>query len=309
MDLTLVVLAAGLSTRFGRLKQLEAVGPCGEVLMDYAIYDAIRAGFSRVVLVVGRKRERAFREHVIHQFGDSVDVAYVTQEVTAVPAGAPAAPAGRVKPWGTAHAVLATADQIDGPFAVCNADDFYGAGSFQVLADYVRAGGLAQAYAVLGYTLDDTLSAAGGVSRGVCEMDTGGVLRKVIEVMDIRKREDGIAGVTEDGHPYPVAATQTVSTNFWAFTPAVFSELRRRFARFLERRGDDPNAEFLLPNALNEMIMARTARVVVLPANSEWLGVTFAADLEGVAARLRAWTKAGCYPEDFTRGSRSLGEG
>ncbi len=306
MDLTLVVLAAGLSTRFGRLKQLEAVGPCGEALMDYAIYDAIRAGFSRVVLVVGRKHERSFREHATHQFGDSVDVAYATQEVTGVPAGAAA---GRVKPWGTAHAVLATADQIDGPFAVCNADDFYGAGSFQVLAEYVGAGGLAQAYAVLGYTLEDTLSAAGGVSRGVCEMDTGGVLRGVIEVMDIRKREDGIAGVTEDGRAYPVAATQTVSTNFWAFTPAVFPQLRRLFARFLEQRGDDPTAEFLLPNALNEMIVAQTARVVVLPAHSEWLGVTFAADLDGVAARLRALTQAGCYPEDFTRGSRGFGEG
>lgn len=301
MDLTLVILAAGLSTRYGGLKQLEAVGPGGEALLDYGIYDAMRAGYSKVVLVIRRELEALFRDHVGRVFGDSIATSYASQELEALPPGY-SVPDGRAKPWGTGHAVLAAEAEVDGPFVVMNADDFYGAAAFRALVDHLRRVSDSEVpeFAAAGYRLRDTLSPSGGVSRAVCELDGDGYLVRVTEVKSIREEGETIAGLTLAGERLELTGDETISMNLWAATPAAFPLLRAGFSRFLERHGDEGDAEFLLSMAVNEAIARREMRVRVIQTPGPWLGVTYPEDRPHVAEKLEELIGAGHYPRDLS---------
>lgn len=301
MDLTLLVLAAGLSTRYGGVKQLEAVGPSGETLLDYGIYDAVRAGFTKVVLVTRRELEHALREHVSRIFGDALTLAFAFQELDALPRGY-SVPEGRVKPWGTGHAVLAAKSHVSEPFVAMNADDFYGASAYLLLAEHLReVGGTGEAhFAAAGYRLRDTLSPHGGVSRAVCELDRDGYLRRVTEVKGIREDEGTIAGVSVAGERYVLSGDETISMNLWAATPAAFLWLERQFERFLAKNGADRDAEFLLSTAVNDLIAERALRVKVIPTAGPWLGMTHREDRPYVVARLRQLIAAVDYPADLS---------
>ncbi len=303
MDLSLVILAAGLSSRYGGLKQLEGVGPGGETLLDYGIYDALRAGFTRVVVVTRREIADLLRDHIESTFGDSIPVSFVYQKLDELPAGF-TAPVGRDKPWGTGHAVLTAKSELTGPFVVMNADDAYGAQAFAALAAHLQE--VAQRpqpdFAAAGYRLRDTLSLFGGVSRGVCELDDAGYLRRVTELENIREEGGSLAGSTVSGEPWPLEGDETVSMNLWAATPAAFAMLEREFARFLGEHGEDRDAEFLLSTAVNDLIAAEEMRIRVIPVPGPWLGITFPQDQPHVVERIRELVEAGQYPRDL-RGS------
>ena len=299
MELTLIVLAAGLSTRYGRLKQLEPVGPGGAALLDYGVFDALKAGFNRFVLVVRPELEADVRAHLTGMFGGSLKVAYAYQELDQLPNGR-TVPEGRLKPWGTGHAVLATKDQVDDPFVVMNADDFYGAEAYALLGDHLRrTGGSQPDFAAAGYRLRDTLSPHGGVSRALCELDADGYLRRVVEVKDVREEGGTLSGRTLSGQRLQLTGDETISMNLWAATPAAFPLLEENFGRFLDRYGDDPVAEFFLSEAVNDLTAEGACRVQVLPASGPWLGVTYQADRPYVSSRLQELIAAGAYPADL----------
>jgi hypothetical protein len=299
MKPTLVVLAAGMSNRYGRLKQLEPMGPAGETLLDYGIYDALRAGFSGVALVIRRELEPEFRGHLSRRWPHlHVHLAY--QEMTRVPAGGPPT-AARVKPWGTAHAVLAVEGAMDGPFAVSNADDFYGAGAYAALAAHLGTiDPAAPEQALVGYPLRRTLSSHGGVSRGLCETDAHGLLRRVVEMLEVRAAGDQIVGERVDGTACTLAPDGIASMNLWGFTPAIFPLLRERFTAFLRERGGDARAEFLIPTAVNDLVASARMRVRVLPTDEAWMGVTYPEDRPGVVTRLAALVADGRYPQPLS---------
>ncbi len=301
MTLSLVLMAAGLASRFGSPKQLVAVGPAGEVLLDYAVYDAARAGFDRVVLVVRREIEAALRAHA-GQWFPGIDTAFVEQRLDTIPAGF-APPPERARPWGTGQAVLAARAALDGPFAVCNADDFYGAGAFRALAAHLRAAN--DAHALAGYRLDETLSAHGGVARAVCECAPDGLLRRIVEVTDLRRANGGVVGRDAQADRR-FSGTEVVSMNLWGFRPAMLGALADQFAAFLARHGNDGDAEFVLSTSINEQVAAGRARLQVLSAPDRWFGLTFAADLAAARAAVAALVRDGAYPRDLRAGFARL---
>jgi len=280
------------------------VGPSGEALLDYGIHDARRAGFGDVVLVIRPEQEESFREHATRVLSDAVTVRYAFQSLDDPPP-----PPGRVKPWGTAHAVLSAAPHVHGPFAVMNADDFYGAASFALLADFLRA--LDEPdnlrLALVGYQLRGTLSAAGGVSRGICRIDHDGCLTSVTEVRGIRQGAAGITGTAESGETHHLSGDEIASMNLWGCPPAVFSLLERQFARFLEGAAADPTAEFVLPNAVGDELARGTLSVQVLQTPESWIGMTFPADRDRVAARVAELASQGHYPENLAAWFRTHG--
>lgn len=294
---TLVVLAAGMGSRYGGLKQLDPVGPGGATLMDYAVFDAWRTGFANVLFIIRPEMEEAFRPFVEGRYGGRVHVGTAHQRLDDLPSGF-RVPDGRVKPWGTAHAVLAAAGAVRGPFAVVNADDFYGAKAYAAVTEFLGgppAGAGPHTWAIVGYRLGDTLSAEGGVNRGVCRTTDDGWLTGIEEVVDIARRGGTLEGRAAAG-TVTLQADVLVSMNIWAFTPAAFDVLREGFARFLAR----PNAasgEYLLPGVVQEAITAGTARVRVLDAGSRWFGMTHKADRPAVESALRALVAEGLYPE------------
>jgi hypothetical protein len=294
MTLTLVVLAAGKASRFGRLKQFEPVGPNGAALMDYAIHDAVKGGFAKIVLVVAPGLEAAFGEHIRQIFGGSIGVTLVSQALEAVPEDF-TVPPERKKPWGTAHAVLAAAHELHGPFAVVNADDFYGAESYRMLRDQLLAE--PETSVIVGFELRSTLSSHGGVSRGICDEDDAGFLTRLIEVSQIEEDDGSITGVDEGGRPIALTGGETASMNMWGLTPAVLETLRDQFLTFLETEGSDPTAEFLLSTAVGQQTSSGSARLRVLHSREQWFGMTFAADTPGVAARIAELVTSGEYPE------------
>lgn len=286
MPLTLVVLAAGMGSRYGGLKQVDPVGPAGETVLDYAVYDALRAGFRRVVFVIRRDFEALFREKIGARYAGRVEVDYVFQSLDALPAGRQP-PSGREKPWGTGHAVWCARDAVTDNFAVINADDFYGADSFAQLAGFLtqRRG---TEFAMVGFRLANTLSEHGAVSRGVTSVDASGQLRSIVEQIGIEPKHVG-PGQTYSGD-------EIVSMNCWGFTPELFPGLDARFREFLRQRGSEPKAEFYLPAAVSELIAAGQASVRVLPTESSWFGVTYREDKPRVQAALRELVAAGRYP-------------
>lgn len=282
---TLLVLAAGMGSRYGGLKQTDPVGPSGETMLDYAVFDAVRAGFGRVVFVVRREFEGAFRSSVASRYAGRITSALVVQALEDLPEGH-TPPAGRRKPWGTGHAVWCARSAITGPFAVVNADDFYGASSFAHLAAFLaRAHGTG--YALVGFSLANTLSESGTVSRGVCRVE-GGRLVSIAEERAIAPSDVG------PGQRF--SGAETVSMNLWGFTPSVFEGLGAGLRAFLEAGGRDPEAEFYLPVALSDLVAAGRAAVDVLASDDRWFGITYPGDRARAVAALGDLVRRGVYP-------------
>jgi len=287
-------MAAGMGSRYGGLKQIEPLGPGGEVILDYSIFDAIRAGFNRAVFVIRREIEQPFKEAIGRRFEKHIAVEYVFQELDKLPPGF-AVPPGRKKPWGTGHAILMGAEAIRGPFAVINADDFYGANSFQMLARHLRSG--SPDYAMVGFLLRNTLSEFGKVARGLCRVGPEGTLEKVTELTGIERDGAGGKQTDEAGHVLPLAGQEIVSMNIWGFGPGLFDHLRRQFASFLQQHGRDEKAEFYIPTVVNNLVAAAQARVRVLSTPDSWFGVTFREDCPRVRQSINALVAQGVYPE------------
>jgi dTDP-glucose pyrophosphorylase len=292
----LVILAAGLGSRFGGLKQAEPVGPHGELIIDYSACDARRAGFDRAVIVIRRSTEKDFREAVGRHLENLMEVAYVFQELETLPAGF-VPPPGRTKPWGTGHALLAAARAVRAPFAVVNADDFYGASSYRVLAEFFRAGG--PRHALVGFPLRQTLSEHGAVSRGLCTLGADGRLQGIAEITGIEKTDSGIGYSDTAGGRHVLTGGEIVSMNFWGFTPGVFAQLETLFIEFLRQRGTDPKAEFYLPTSISRLIERGEARVEVLASREAWFGMTFREDLPVVRRAISGLIAEGVYPENL----------
>jgi choline kinase len=303
---TLVVLAAGMSTRYGRLKQVDPMGPCGASIMDYNVYDALRAGFSEVAFVTRPEIENEVRDHVSRIVGDALPVRVVLQTLDDVPPGF-SPPPDRIRPWGTAHAVLSAADEIRGPFGVCNADDLYGAVAFESLHRHLSSSPLSTEAALVGYTLENTLSGQGGVSRGICVLGRDRLLESVTEIREIRRVEGWIQGEDDDGLSVDLRGHEVVSMNLWGFSGPVIKAMRRQFRRFLERWGADTTAEFPLSTALSEQVQVGSVRVAVLPGGDAWFGVTHPADMDRARAALASRIAGGLYPEDLIAAFRSHG--
>jgi len=301
MELSLVILAAGLSSRYGGLKQLEPVGPAGEALMDYGLYDAVRAGFTRGVFVVRSEIEAEVREHVDNLLSGTIPTAFVQQRLDD-PATDGSGVANRTKPWGTAHAVLAARREIRAPFAVCNADDFYGAAAYDRVARHLSDHDAMRKHpiALVGYRLEQTLSAAGGVSRAVCETDESGTLTRIVELKEVARSARGIGGRSVTGVSRALTGLETVSMNLWGFTPDVFPAFARQFERFVGDSARDPDIEFLIPTAVAEQVARGETSVLVLDTNCEWMGVTFRDDRERVARRIRQLVTGGVYPRNLS---------
>ena len=300
MSLSLVVLAAGVGSRYGGPKQIDRVGPGGATLLDYAAFDAKRAGFERVVLVVREGMEADVREAVGDQIARHVPVAYAVQG-SALPAGF-APPPGRSKPWGTGHATLAAAPLLDGPFAVINADDFYGAGSYRVLAEHLRRrppDGPAPEFAIVGFPLVTTLSPDGPVSRGVCAVDEKGFLVSIREVLKVERDGENARELDEAGTRRSIPGATPVSLNFWGFTPALVPALQGGFRRFLEQNRDSAKAEYFLLYAVQDLVDAGAARVRVLGGGGPWGGLTYPGDRPRLVDLLEALTARGEYPREL----------
>lgn len=301
-SLTLVVMAAGVGSRYGGLKQIEPVGPGGETVMHYSVFDALRAGFDRVVFIIRKDFEDVFREKIGRAVERLADTAYVFQSLDQVPPGF-RVPAERTKPWGTAQAILACKDSVRTPFLAVNADDFYGRTAFEAMAGYLRAAPAADGsreFAMVGYRLANTLSEHGHVARGVCEATEDGYLVGIRELLKIRKFPQGIRHTENDRDWTPLDGDSWVSMNFWGFTPALFAELEARFPRFLETAAaDSPKAEFLIPEVVGELVREGKARVKILPTRERWFGVTYPEDRPAFQAAILELIDRGVYPRNL----------
>ena len=291
-----MILAAGLSTRYGRLKQVDPLGPNGESIMDYNTFDALQAGFTRVVYIVRPEIEQTVREHVARTFGGDLEATFVHQTLDQVPEGF-RAPPDRRRPWGTAHAVLCARSALDGPFGVCNADDLYGGDAFRQLHSHLSSVPPATEASLVGYTLRDTLSEEGGVSRGICVPGRDGLLERVTEVRGIRRAEGWITGRDTAGVQVELEGEEVVSMNLWGLTPPVVGSLERQFRRFLDRFGGNTEAEFFLSTALSSQVQTGTTRIAILRAEDPWFGITHAGDRDQARARLEQRIADRRYPD------------
>ena len=322
---TLVVLAAGMGRRYGGLKQMDPVGPSGETILEYSVFDAARAGFRRVVFVIRREFEKPFEEMIRERFQGRIAVECVFQELDDLPRGFDV-PVGRTKPWGTTQAVLAAEGAVRAPFAVINADDFYGAESYEALAGHLDAqvdacingdfnadfgakrdadlggdrGTRTGEYAMVGFRLRETLSDSGAVARGLCRVDRDGLLESIVELTRIERCGDGAKSTDPSGGVMMLTGDETVSMNMWGFTPAVFGQLREHFERFLEKQGGDLKTECYLPNTVNALIemgqVQTGARVRVLKTGARWFGVTYREDRAHVVEEIRRLIESAAYP-------------
>ncbi len=299
MKPTLFVLAAGMGSRYGGLKQLDGLGPNGETIMDYSIFDAVRGGFGKVVFVIRHSFEADFRDKIIKKYENVVPVEIVFQELDYLPEGFKLDPE-RVKPWGTNHAVLMGKDVIKEPFAVINADDFYGRESFKILADYLSGlEGQENDYCMIGYRIGNTLSESGSVARGVCEKDNQDYLTSVVERTYIVRDEDGtIKYKDERDQLVPVGGENVpVSMNMWGFTPEYFKYSEEQFVDFLKGNAGNIKAEYFIPLVVNNLIVNGTAKVKVLDTPSKWFGVTYAEDRSSVVEKINELIAKGEYPQ------------
>jgi len=293
---TLLVMAAGMGSRYGGLKQIDPVGPSGETLMDYSIFDGLRAGFGKIVFVIRTDIEKPFRQIIGARFEERAPVEYVFQELDKLPPGFHV-PEGRTKPWGTTQAVIMAEDVIHEPFAVINADDFYGAEGYRVLADHLQSG--ASDYAMVGFVLRNTLSDFGSVARGVCKADSNGYLQQVLELTSIERDGEHAKNTDPAGNVTSLTGDELVSMNMWGFTPQVFPRLSDRFVKFLERTGNELKSESYVPSTINELVAAGQARVRVLRTNDAWFGVTYREDKPRVVDSIAALVKKGVYPSQL----------
>lgn len=297
MKPTLLVLAAGMGSRYGSLKQIDPVGPSGETIIDYSIYDAIRAGFGKVVFIIRKSFEQDFRDIFITKLQPHIPVEYVFQEIDKVPAGSTFSPE-RTKPWGTAHAVLMAKDVIHEPFAVINGDDFYGEDAFKTMAAYFASltEGRQNQYALVGYEVGNTMSEHGSVSRGICLADANGLLQSVTERTNIQYAEGGIAYTDNDGQFVFLEPDTLVSMNFWGFTPEYFRQIEPMFGDFVKANSDSLKAEFYIPSAIDMLIASSKASVKCLRSNARWFGVTYKEDKPLVIEKLAKLIRDGVYP-------------
>jgi len=295
MKPTLYILAAGMGSRYGGLKQLDGLGPSGETIMDYSVYDALRAGFGKIVFVIRHDFEQDFREKVLSKYDGHVPVDVVFQGIDSLPEGF-SVPEGRTKPWGTNHAVLMAKDAIREPFAVINADDYYGAESFKLLADFLRSvDGKKNEYCMVGFKIENTLSENGGVSRGLCEVNAKGFLTGVTECHGIQFKEGNLIQVA-DGKEMPFPEGAAVSMNMWGFTPDYFEYSQKALLAFLTEHGKELKSEFYIPTVVNDLINDGTVTLKVIETPDRWFGVTFAADRPATVARFAELTRQGIYP-------------
>jgi hypothetical protein len=305
-SLTLVVMAAGIGSRYGGLKQIDPVGPSCEVVLDYSVYDALRAGFDRIVFIIRKDIEEAFRDRIGRRIEQAADTAYVFQSLDQVPPGF-RVPEGRKKPWGTAQAILACKDAVSTPFLAVNADDYYGRTAFEAMAGHLGSGpgcGGTPEFAMVGYRLENTLSEHGTVARGVCEATPDGYLVGIREVFKIKSFPDGIKHTENDIDWLPLDPASWTSMNCWGFTPALFGELAGRFPGFLRTNAANIlKAEFLIPEVVGELIREKRARVKVLPTRERWFGVTYPEDRPMFKAAVLALIESGIYPRDLWAGT------
>ena len=297
MKPTLFVLAAGMGSRYGGLKQLDGLGPNEETIMDYSIYDAIRSGFGKIVFVIREDFEKDFKEIVLKKYENHIPVEVVFQDLNSLPKGF-TCPEGREKPWGTNHAVLMGKEVIKEPFAVINADDFYGRDSFEVLGKSLSAmGGKKNEYSMIGYRVGNTLSDSGSVARGVCETNADGYLTSVVERTAIERVDGKVSFKDENGKTVTIDDHTPVSMNMWGFTPDYFVHSEKFFSDFLTENLHNEKSEYFIPLVVNRLINEGTATVKVLDTTSKWFGVTYAEDRQGVVDKIQALIDAGDYPE------------
>jgi UTP-glucose-1-phosphate uridylyltransferase len=294
MKPTLLVLAAGMGSRYGGLKQIDPVGLNDETILEFSVYDAIKAGFGKVVFIIRRSIEQPFKEKIGITFENIIPVEYVFQESSSPIEGLPPIPE-REKPWGTGHAVLVAADVIKEPFAVINADDFYGFDSFAIMAKFLTTECSSEKHAMIGYYLNNTLSDFGAVSRGVCTSNATGYLTSIAETHQIIKNDQEITGDL-NGDKVTLNEKTLVSMNFWGFHPSIFEYLRLGFIQFVEENKDHPKAEYYIPLVADQLIASDEAKIVVIPSAAQWFGVTYQEDKPFVKEALKMITEQGAYP-------------
>jgi len=296
MKPTLLVLAAGMGSRYGGLKQMDGVGPNGEAILDYSVTDAIRAGFGKVIFVIRHSFAEDFKKVFSKEhFHNQIEVEYVFQELDKLPEGF-SVPEGREKPWGTNHAILMAKDVIHEPFAIINADDFYGGDAFKVIADFLcKQENTKGNYCMVGYRLENTLSENGSVSRGVCQIDANGLLEGMTERTSISRTDNGIEYKDTDGSMHPLTPDTTVSMNLFGFTPDYFGKSEELFVTFLKEKGQEMKSEYYIPYAVNTFIAEGYAKMNVLKTTAQWFGVTYKEDRPSVVARLKSLHDQGIY--------------
>lgn len=298
----LVIMAAGMGSRYGGLKQVAEVGPKGQILMEYAVYDALKAGFSKVIFVIREAIEAEFKDVIAQRFRGAVEIAYAYQKIDDLPGGM-SVPESRHKPWGTAHAVLSSRHCVRSPFAVINADDYYGPSAYISLYDFLTNTADERSpskYCLVGYQLKNTLTEYGTVARGICQVNASGWLSEIHERTKIQAFGDEIRYLGEDDAWHGLPSDATASMNAWGLTPAFFEKAEEGFARFLESPGRDlSTAEYYLPAAIHEQIIEGTAKALILPCSERWYGMTYPDDVESVRSALAAFTEQGMYPEDL----------
>jgi dTDP-glucose pyrophosphorylase len=303
MTATLLILAAGIGSRYGGLKQADGIGPSGEAILDYSIYDAIKAGFGRVVFVIRREIEADMQKIFFEKWEDKIDIDFVFQDMDALPGGYDP-PEGRTKPWGTGHAIWVAKDHIEQPFAVINADDFYGRESFQKTATFLSdMENLIQGrYCLIGYILKNTLSDHGYVSRGECEVEEGNLLSRITERLKIQREGEKVIYRGDDGEIIAIPEDAIVSMNMWGFMPSIFRHLEDDLKEFLEENSGSEKKEFLLPDVIDRLIHEGDVQVPVLPTTSKWFGITYQEDRPIVEAKLRRLVEDGEYPSPIWEG-------
>jgi hypothetical protein len=300
MQPTLLIMAAGAGSRFGGLKQMEPLGPDGATLLDYSVHDAIRSGFGKIVFVIRRDIEKDFKQFVGKRWEKKIPLVYVNQELGLVPGGFKV-PETRTKPWGTGQAIWAARGVIREPFAVINADDFYGRDSFRKMAAHLRRLKKMDPsdYALVGFTLKNTLSPSGTVSRGICSVTPKGRLKRVKELLKIERAGKAARYWDEDGKGHPLSGNELVSMNFWGFTPVLFEQLGKAFEKFLREQGSAEKSEFLIPRVIDELVKEKKAVVRVLSTRSVWFGMTHPADKELARAEIQELIRKKRYPSSL----------
>ncbi|MCX6920805.1 MAG: nucleotidyltransferase [Verrucomicrobia bacterium] len=299
MKPTLLVLAAGMGSRYGGLKQIDPMGPSGETILDYSVYDAIRAGFGKVVFIIRPDFEKDFQERIVQKFADKIEVGFAFQTLDCLPADFKI-PEGREKPWGTTHAILCARANVQTPFAVINADDFYGRDSYAVLSEQLKnLSNESTAYCMVGFTLKNTLSEHGTVARGVCKADAQGLLTDIDEMTKIAKTPLGGTNTAADGKVTELSGNEPVSMNMWGFTPHIFKQLEVLFDEFLATKGQELKSECYIPLSVGSLVRSGQATCLVLRTDSTWFGVTYREDKAVVQASIIEEVKRGAYPENL----------
>lgn len=300
MKPTLLILAAGMGSRYGGLKQMDQIGPSGEAIIDYSIYDAIRAGFEKVTFIIRKNIEKEFREVFENKLRGKIETEFIFQELEMVPEGISFS-SERVKPWGTAHAVWVAKDYIREPFVVINADDFYGAGSYQTIADYLMQDGMVNSsnYGMVGYQVRHTLSDFGSVTRGVCEASDDDFMKAVVERTEIVKEGQQIYYIDKEEGKVSLSGDELVSMNFWGFTPSIFDHFEKAFTEFINVNAGKPKTELYIPKVINDLVARDVASVKVLPSRDLWFGVTYREDKPVAVEHIRKLVEEGVYPDNL----------